>query len=465
MNDRPLENQLSKAVGKYIAEVCSVVAKYPKWTQSYCEAEYMEKNEILDGWRFAIASEPRLNSVLIGLEFFREQKTLGSASELLASIESLNSLPNTTLHQFSISEWRLFPNHFEMALWNFIVHEYLELCWKRLGKIDWNSDLFEEIYISRTQEIEDGYESTTTLVAPITWLKVPVEPIELEKGVMLRRLSALEIEDWFNESWKFDGRRHDIDLQSLSSCIEIRIGLSSDEIRLENFAPYTAKLNSASEKIETILGVLRLITNSDIKNPFIQRRTSGLLTRMYLIEKTNAPRTTQLLTRKETLSAIEQDELKRFWKKFTDDSNNSHLALPFRRWSGAWDRKNVEDKLIDYWIGLESLYAQDGTNELKFRASMRIAAYLGRDFYEQKSIHKQMAYSYDWRSAIVHGSDSPKSKKKREAVASLADSTNTTGKYLRDTILLQLNSEGRFPTLSDSKVELEILRHLNDSHK
>jgi len=61
--------------------------------------------------------------------------------------------------------------------------------------------------------------------------------------------------------------------------------------------------------------------------------------------------------------------------------------------------------MIDYWIALEALFASDGRGELKFRCSLRIAAYVGVDAADRVAIYKDMRDSYDLRSDIAHGTE------------------------------------------------------------
>ena len=70
----------------------------------------------------------------------------------------------------------------------------------------------------------------------------------------------------------------------------------------------------------------------------------------------------------------------------------------------SFDKFSPDDKLVDLWIALESLFAPDIDSEIKFRGALRIARFLCRDNKMRQEIYDDMRHSYDWRSAIVHGS-------------------------------------------------------------
>jgi len=104
--------------------------------------------------------------------------------------------------------------------------------------------------------------------------------------------------------------------------------------------------------------------------------------------------------------------------------------------------------LIDHWIALEALFASDGRGEIKFRCSLRIAAYIGKDPDERVAIYREMKRSYDARSDLVHGED-PKVN-----VVALAGRTRDC---LRRAIVRLLDAdELELPTASEE----ELLRRL-----
>jgi len=88
------------------------------------------------------------------------------------------------------------------------------------------------------------------------------------------------------------------------------------------------------------------------------------------------------------------------------------LALALRRLSISSDRSSPEDRLIDNWIAFEALFTRDGTTEVRFRAALRIARYVGRDVDERRVLFQGLKRAYDWRSYLVHGGGADQAKAK-----------------------------------------------------
>lgn len=81
----------------------------------------------------------------------------------------------------------------------------------------------------------------------------------------------------------------------------------------------------------------------------------------------------------------------------------SRFNVAQRRLLLGMERKSLEDRLIDYMIGLEALYLPDTNLELSFRLSLRIAFLLRSDPSERKKLYSFIKQMYDTRSNIVHG--------------------------------------------------------------
>jgi hypothetical protein len=87
---------------------------------------------------------------------------------------------------------------------------------------------------------------------------------------------------------------------------------------------------------------------------------------------------------------------------FLCNENDSRFKVARRRLSLGVERKNPEDKLIDYMIGLEALYLPDGNAELSFRLSVRVA-FLMFPETNKKDTFNFLRRIYEVRSSIVHG--------------------------------------------------------------
>lgn len=114
------------------------------------------------------------------------------------------------------------------------------------------------------------------------------------------------------------------------------------------------------------------------------------------------------------------------------------------------------------WIGFESLFSPDSTQEVKFRASLRIAAYLGETSEERENVYQEMRHSYDWRSAVVHGTN-PDAQKKLDRRGTLQVMSGKTRAHLRRALLKLLKSDEPLKIVPKES-ELLLLRRLADDN-
>ena len=89
--------------------------------------------------------------------------------------------------------------------------------------------------------------------------------------------------------------------------------------------------------------------------------------------------------------------------EFLINEKDSQFIVAQRRLSLGRERKELEDRLIDYMIGLEALYLPDGNQELSFRLSLRMAFLLRTDPSDRKEMYSFAREMYKTRSNIVHG--------------------------------------------------------------
>jgi hypothetical protein len=117
-----------------------------------------------------------------------------------------------------------------------------------------------------------------------------------------------------------------------------------------------------------------------------------------------------LMGRQTSLTPEQTAELPDIYALLASAPEHGSFALALRRLESSSERLAREDRLIDCWIAFESLFAPDTKTELRFRASLRIARYLGSDAEERRAIASGLRKAYDWRSHVVHGGGDPTSK-------------------------------------------------------
>ena len=59
------------------------------------------------------------------------------------------------------------------------------------------------------------------------------------------------------------------------------------------------------------------------------------------------------------------------------------FELALARLNIAGTRRSIQDRLIDYWIALETLFAHDSAGEITYRCRTRISRYVATDFADQ----------------------------------------------------------------------------------
>lgn len=105
-----------------------------------------------------------------------------------------------------------------------------------------------------------------------------------------------------------------------------------------------------------------------------------------------------------SLTAEEVPQLQAFWPIVLELMNQEkhYLQLPARRLQFGGERSRLEDSLIDYMIGLESLLGE-GNAEISYRMAMRGAVILSSGSTGRFNKFKNLRNLYDLRSKIVHG--------------------------------------------------------------
>jgi len=134
-------------------------------------------------------------------------------------------------------------------------------------------------------------------------------------------------------------------------------------------------------------------------------------------------------------------QLQSIYKRIEHQKDRMGIAL--RRLNQSYERRSLEDILIDYMVAFENLYLYgEGPGEKRFKLSHRAGLLLSsaetrteerRKTYEQVSLFIQKAY--DERSTIVHGG--PRRKRRLKVNE---DSINKLGDYLRQSIRLSLEN-------------------------
>ncbi|MFQ5909406.1 MAG: hypothetical protein ACE5IJ_01640 [Thermoplasmata archaeon] len=106
------------------------------------------------------------------------------------------------------------------------------------------------------------------------------------------------------------------------------------------------------------------------------------------------------------LSKEEADQFRDFWHYLStiDLNRPAPLSIAISRFNDGYERRKLQDRLIDYMIAFEALlYKKGERGEFRHKLAVRTARLLAEDRGERDRIAKEMRDFYDRRSQIVHG--------------------------------------------------------------
>jgi hypothetical protein len=104
------------------------------------------------------------------------------------------------------------------------------------------------------------------------------------------------------------------------------------------------------------------------------------------------------------LSDSEDVELKKLFSLLNRVKEVGYLSVSIRRFNFAYERERLEDRWIDYFVSLESLYSKTSElTEVTHRLATRVSRALGGAQDDRKEIRDKIKEWYGIRSKIVHG--------------------------------------------------------------
>jgi Apea-like HEPN len=318
-----------------------------------------------------------------------------------------------------------------------ILMEYLAL--HPSSAEEFRPDLFEHVW----ELIEPHLQAENliyTRIIPLLHVRLGVAEVNFSLGLSLRRLSNAEIEHWINPSYSL----YDLPVSAEDIIsVDCAIVIDGDEATVQSLAQRPA---------DNIVSAVRLLTDTGVQAPFFDQWAGG----PFRVRRSRGfPDMAHLYVRQTEIGLNQVDSLKTLWNRLQDSPNRALVDLAISRWSSGISRQRNEDRVIDYWVGLESLFCADSTSEIRFRAGLRIAAFLGETPDERQQLHQRMTASYDWRSALVHGGESQIRRLSTHGPLTLLGIEEVTRSALRNSILRILGSDEAF---TQSGIEIKLLR-------
>ena len=260
--------------------------------------------------------------------------------------------------------------------------------------------------------------------------------------LIIRNISDFELEDWINSF---------VDQHQFSLIGGLRVDRLNCAIETTwEQGRYEPQENQVcTDAISNLLTTLRVVTDRNVNIAFTKPSSSSILQKGLDSTSNIKSHLTDIDIVADIDVSLKQD-ITNIWTRITSLSNKNRIQLALKRWNTVSHRSDEKDKLIDYWIALEALFSES-SQEVRYRASLRIAALTGDTPEERRQIYDDMKDSYDLRSAIVHGDVFQKGKKNKKDNHILISRTRYC---LRKTLLKLLLSE---KTIDPMSIELELL--------
>jgi len=299
-------------------------------------------------------------------------------------------------------------------------------------QLGWNESRFDETF--EELKIEVARRSIvvhTTL--PLSNLKMDIDALDFGDELRLEPASISELERWLNPDRpmpSFGGGPPQWDTRYLDRPAVLHVRRT---VIGELHPPdITEAFHRRRVNVDRVISALRLILNAPISVILEEEDTEGMMAfggngRSW---GSLPPRHSPPVT----LDSETAAQVIHVWQFLQKSPNINTLRLPLSRWESSLTRPTLEDRLIDAWIS----FVQEG--ELSFRASVRLAEFLGTSGADRKDIYDATRISYTWRSLIVHGSTNKKFTTKNP----LQETVQRTLDMLRSALLKVLDLPGRF---------------------
>jgi hypothetical protein len=274
---------------------------------------------------------------------------------------------------------------------------------------------------------------------PVRWLvqldnlRMDVDDFELETGVRLRhstdleRNQALQVRFETLPAGRFE---HRMTYPNPARPIDIRDANDIPDVFLEitdhrHLPRDRVSGEAAFDYGKRMLTALRLVQSNDVgihsiwyvdENPFGRFPSPRWLWSDPIPSDSRSAQT--------VVTADVENQVREIWPHLAREQTKRPLLVALERLNDSYRRAKQEDRLIDYWVGLEALFLQVKEQELRFRAALLTAQYIATAPAGRYPIFRDIRDSYDLRSKVVHGAELPDPDRIREL-------TEHTGNALR----------------------------------
>jgi len=219
------------------------------------------------------------------------------------------------------------------------------------------------------------------------------EKVELESNVIIRKLTEQEKER--KRSNRLLSIR-EFDFESLKYCIEVTLDLEEPSERTPIFVGEPT-YKQFEEVFDKVLLSLRLFKVGSIGyNEFdLYQNSQYIATISRITYFWGMP----------YILGTDQRELIDFYNQIKDLFPIDFTKIAMERFRTIYEREKEEDRLIDLFIALESLFIESNA-ELTYRLALNVSSYLYEEYSERKVNFDKIKKAYGIRSKIIHGNSS-----------------------------------------------------------
>ena len=254
------------------------------------------------------------------------------------------------------------------------------------GEISARINLLDEFLKKDTLSVQ--------LYAPLQNFSSTSNKVELADGVSVCVLPDEELEQYLNAFALLSGGPNPLYFRNLHFQLE-----GSAEVPRRN--PYLPVNETAFyPKCQSLLRAFRLYRSGAIRLAFVGGDSKGALG--LGSAWMNFPRFEHVFGEEYRFSDADASAIVDLHSRLKPLENDQRFELAMRRFMGAYEKPFGGDRLIDYWIALESLLMPEpSAGELSYRASLRGACFISD--HERAVVFEHLRNSYKARSKFVHG--------------------------------------------------------------
>jgi hypothetical protein len=267
----------------------------------------------------------------------------------------------------------------------------------------------QDPFLLDTDLFEKGFAAITTFfasnvvqfycVAPLQNFRNELDEIELGDGLKIRRIKKEESERLL-VTLRLSGGGPSFKVLQFHFVVELLI--ESPKRFGDSPSDVTANMDPALQ-VGKVVTALRIFKEGNVASNSIQ--TYPAIRGPFGSESTSFQERLTEWGNPLVMKKGEAQAFKEFWDTFKniEISKTSAVNVALRRFNFAYERTQLEDKLIDLMIAFEALFLKENEASSVHKLTLRFAKLLGKSFEERQGLEKEMKNFYRKRSAIVHG--------------------------------------------------------------